>query len=132
MILESKAKGICPRAIVIINPGNPTGQVMKKEDLQEICKLCHEHSILILSDEVYQTNVYKTGSKFVSMRKALHDLGEPYSNTVELISFNSVSKGMMGECGLRGGYFETHNLSPDAEAVMFKLKSMELCSNTIG
>jgi len=66
------------------------------------------------------------------MRKAMHDLGEPYSNTVELISFNSVSKGMMGECGLRGGYFETHNLSAAAEAQIFKLKSIELCSNTIG
>ena len=33
MILESKAKGITPRAIVVINPGNPTGQVMKLEDL---------------------------------------------------------------------------------------------------
>jgi len=39
---------------------------------------------------------------------------------------------MMGECGLRGGYFETHNLSDDAEALIFKLKSIELCSNTIG
>lgn len=38
----------------------------------------------------------------------------------------------MGECGLRGGYFETHNLSQEAEAQMFKLKSIELCSNTIG
>lgn len=66
------------------------------------------------------------------MRQALHELGEPYSSTVELISFNSVSKGMMGECGLRGGYFETHNLSHEAEAQMFKLKSIELCSNTIG
>lgn len=105
---------------------------MKQEDLSSIIKLCHKHSIMILSDEVYQTNIYKDTSKFVSMRKALHDLGEPYSNSVELISFNSVSKGMMGECGLRGGYFETHNLSEEAEALIFKLKSIELCSNTIG
>lgn len=131
-ILESKRRGITPRAIVVINPGNPTGQVMTKEDLQQICKTCHRHNILILADEVYQTNVYKDGSKFISMRQALHELGEPYSDTVELISFNSVSKGMMGECGLRGGYFETHNLSPEAEAQMLKLKSIELCSNTIG
>lgn len=41
---------------------------MKKEDLQAIIKLCHEHSIMILSDEVYQTNIYKDTSKFVSMR----------------------------------------------------------------
>ena len=38
-------------------------------------------------------------------------MGEPYSNSVELISMNSVSKGVLGECGLRGGYMETHNLS---------------------
>ena len=94
MILESKRKGITPRAIVVINPGNPTGQVMRKEDLQDIIKLCYDHSILIMADEVYQTNVYKDGSKFISMRQALHDLGEPYSDTVELVSFNSVSKGM--------------------------------------
>lgn len=132
MILKSKAAGITPRAIVVINPGNPTGQVMTKSDLQDICKLCYDHSIMILADEVYQKNVYKDDIEFVSMRQALHELGEPYSNSVELISFNSVSKGMLGECGLRGGYFETHNLSEEASATMFKLKSIELCSNTIG
>jgi len=41
-------------------------------------------------------------------------MGEPYSNNVELISMHSVSKGLQGECGLRGGYFETHNLDPVA------------------
>lgn len=38
----------------------------------------------------------------------------------------------MGECGLRGGYFETHNLSKTAEELVFKMKSIELCGNTIG
>ena len=38
---------------MVINPGNPTGQVMKKEDLQRIIKLCHKYSILIMADEVY-------------------------------------------------------------------------------
>ena len=50
----------------------------------------------------------------------------------ELISMHSVSKGLMGECGLRGGYFETHNLDPFASEMINKLKSIELCSNTIG
>lgn len=45
---------------------------------------------------------------------------------------NSVSKGMLGECGLRGGYMETKNLSSRAEQIFYKLKSIELCSNTIG
>lgn len=131
-IVEAKAEGICPRGIVVINPGNPTGQVMKYKDLADIIKICHKHSILIVADEVYQTNIYKPGSKFVSMRKVLHELGKPYSDTVELVSLNSISKGMLGECGFRGGYYETHNLCQEAEDLMFKLKSMDLCGNTIG
>jgi len=59
-------------------------------------------------------------------------MGSPYSDQVELISMNSISKGMLGECGLRGGYMETHNLSDRAEQILYKLKSIELCSNTIG
>ena len=60
-ILEAKRKGVTPRAIVVINPGNPTGQVMTKEVLQGICKICHRHEVLILADEVYQSNIYKDG-----------------------------------------------------------------------
>lgn len=59
-------------------------------------------------------------------------MGQPFSNNVELISLNSVSKGLFGECGLRGGYMETHNLDKFAEEMLYKLKSIELCSNTIG
>jgi aspartate/methionine/tyrosine aminotransferase len=66
------------------------------------------------------------------MRRVLHEMGEPYSHEVELISMNSVSKGLLGECGLRGGYMETHNLSNRAEQILYKLKSIELCSNTPG
>ena len=49
------------------------------------------------------------------MRRVLNEMGAPFSEQVELISMNSVSKGMLGECGLRGGYMETHNLSDRAE-----------------
>ena len=66
------------------------------------------------------------------MRRVLHEMGEPYSHEVELVSMNSISKGMLGECGLRGGYMETHNLSNRAEQILYKLKSIELCANTIG
>lgn len=59
-------------------------------------------------------------------------MGTPYSEEVEVISINSVSKGILGECGLRGGYFETHNLSNRGEQILYKLKSIELCSNTPG
>ena len=85
-----------------------------------------------MADEVYQQNVYKDGKEFISLRKVIHEMGEPYSDSVELISMNSTSKGILGECGLRGGYMETHNLSNRAEEMLYKLKSIELCSNTPG
>lgn len=77
-------------------------------------------------------NIYTDKVPFISFRKVLAEMGEPYSSEVELISFHSVSKGLLGECGLRGGYFETHNLDMYASDILYKLKSIELCSNTIG
>lgn len=38
----------------------------------------------------------------------------------------------MGECGLRGGYFEAHNMSQQGKDMLYKMKSIELCGNTIG
>lgn len=81
------------RAITIINPGNPTGQVLKRGDIEEIIKIAHEHSMVILADEVYQNNTY-TDVPFTSFRKVLAEMGEPYSNNVELISMHSTSKGL--------------------------------------
>ena len=131
-VRKAKSEGFVPRAIVVINPGNPTGQVMGREDLECVIRLCHEENIMIMADEVYQQNIYKEGKEFLSMRRVLHEMGEPYSHEVELVSMNSISKGMLGECGLRGGYMETHNLSNRAEQILYKLKSIELCANTIG
>lgn len=85
-----------------------------------------------MADEVYQENIYKEGAEFVSIRKTLHDMGEPYASEVELVSMHSTSKGLTGECGLRGGYFEVHNLSERASEMLYKLKSINLCSNTLG
>lgn len=86
---------------------------------------------MILADEVYQNNIY--GERpFISFRKVLAELGAPYNNEVELISYHSVSKGLLGECGLRGGYMEFKNLPKTAEDTLYKLKSIELCSNTLG
>jgi len=53
-------------------------------------------------------------------------------NSVELLSMNSISKGLGGECGLRGGYMEATNLDDYASEMLYKLKSIELCANTIG
>jgi aspartate/methionine/tyrosine aminotransferase len=124
--------GITPRAIVVINPGNPTGNVLRRHDVEDIIKICYENNILIMADEVYQMNIYDPDLPFYSFRKVMAEMGEPYSSSVELISMHSVSKGLMGECGLRGGFFETHNLDEYASEMLYKLKSIELCANSIG
>lgn len=116
----------------MINPGNPTGQVLSRNNIEQIIMLAHQHSVMILADEVYQNNIYSAHSKFISFRQVLKELGPPYADEVELISYHSVSKGLMGECGLRGGYMEVKNLPTAAEDNFYKLKSIELCSNTIG
>lgn len=70
---------------------------------------------MIIADEVYQNNIYyPEAHPFVSMRKVLHEMGGVYSDEVELISMHSVSKGLLGECGMRGGYYELHNMSKKA------------------
>jgi hypothetical protein len=68
----------------------------------------------------------------VSARKVMMDMGPPYSSGVELISFHTVSKGSLGECGLRGGYFEFTNIMPEAVEEMYKVASVNLCPNVTG
>jgi len=116
----------------MINPGNPTGQVLRREDIEDIIKICHENNILIMADEVYQSNTYYEDTPFISFRKVLAEMGEPFSNQVELVSFHSISKGLLGECGFRGGYMEVVNFDKFAQEMLYKIKSIDLCSNTIG
>lgn len=127
-----EAKKVCaPRAIVIINPGNPTGQVLTRENIEAIIKFAYKEKLFIFADEVYQDNIYAAGSKFYSFKKVLTELGEPYSK-MEMGSFMSCSKGYMGECGIRGGYCELINVCPEVKAALNKSISAQLCPTTIG
>lgn len=108
----SEARAHCvPRAIVVINPGNPTGQVLTRQNIEDVIRFAKEEGLFILADEVYQHNIYAKGSKFFSFKQVMKEMGEPYSS-MELASFMSASKGFMGECGYRGGYAEVINLDP--------------------
>merc|ERR1719447_2453757 len=51
---------------------------------------------------------------------------------VELISFHSTSKGIFGECGIRGGYMELSNIHPEGHEQLYKMASISLCPNTTG
>ena len=53
--LDALARSITPRtrAIVLVNPNNPTGSFLKQSELPELIALCHDHSLAIISDEVF-------------------------------------------------------------------------------
>ncbi|BFZ10476.1 hypothetical protein BsWGS_13515 [Bradybaena similaris] len=128
----AEARSHCqPRAIVVINPGNPTGSVLTKENIQEIIKFAKREKLFILADEVYQHNIYAEGAAFFSFKQTLMELGSPYDQ-MELASFMSASKGFMGECGYRGGYAEVINLLPEVRANYYKSISAKLCPPVSG
>uniref|UniRef100_A0A672YT58 alanine transaminase n=1 Tax=Sphaeramia orbicularis TaxID=375764 RepID=A0A672YT58_9TELE len=107
--LES-AKGVCnPVALYVMNPGNPTGSLPQRRS---------SFSWLM--------------SEFVSYKKVLAEMGPPISETVELASFHSASKGLIGECGLRGGYVELVNVDPAVMEYIYKLFSTDSCASVPG
>ncbi|CAF0921866.1 unnamed protein product, partial [Brachionus calyciflorus] len=128
---QDSLKRCQPRAFCIINPGNPTGQVLSLENMQKIIKWAYERKLFILADEVYQDNVYAEGMKFHSFKKVAFELGHPYSQ-MEIGSFYSTSKGFMGECGARAGFFEVVNMDPKVKVELRKLSSAQLCSSVLG
>lgn len=132
-IVESKEKGIIPRCIVLINPGNPTGAVLSDDAIAEIVDVAAKHGLVIIADEVYQENIYE--GEFVSVRKVLKKLQElnpsKYENT-QLASLHSTSKGMIGECGQRGGYMELIGFDDSVIQQVIKLASISLCPPVVG
>ncbi len=128
-LAHARREGANPVAIVVINPGNPTGAVLTYENIAMVVGFAKRHGLAILADEVYQENVYAAGRRFFSFAKVMHDLGE---TGVSLFSFHSISKGFLGECGHRGGYMEMRNIPDDVLAEMAKLQSIALCSNIPG
>ena len=122
-------KGVNPVAIAVINPGNPTGAVLSRKNIEMVIRFAKTRGLAILADEVYQENVYAPKLKFCSFAKIMHEMGE---HDVTLFSFHSVSKGFLGECGHRGGYLEVRNMPDDVYAELVKLQSIALCANADG
>jgi glutamate--glyoxylate aminotransferase len=131
-IASARSKGITVRAMVIINPGNPTGQCLSEPTIRELLQFCFLENLVLLADEVYQQNIYQDARPFISARKVLFDMGLPLSKEVQLISFHTVSKGYWGECGQRGGYFEMTNLPPKTVDEIYKVASISLSPNVPG
>jgi alanine transaminase len=130
---KATADGIDVRCIVIINPGNPTGASLSEEDVRAVLDFASTKNLVVMADEVYQTNVFV--GKFHSFKRVLRQMQKETPgnyDAVELASLHSISKGMVGECGHRGGYFELTGFDPEVEANIYKFVSIMLCSPVIG
>jgi len=147
--LEGAAEaGVVPRALCLINPGNPVGAVLSEEAVATILTFAALHGLVVLADEVYQANVYDASAKFHSCKRVLRRLqsgalplppGFDGGGTLlgrlesaQLVSFHSTSKGLLGECGERGGYMEFVGFPPDVLAMFSKVAASSLCSGTVG
>ena len=129
-VAGAKAKGVQPRALVVINPGNPTGNSLLRPNMEEIVRFCADNKLVLIADEVYQENIWDEGRPFISFKEVVSTMKD--APPVELVSLHSVSKGFLGECGIRGGYFELAGFDPEVQAQLLKLVSIGLCSNTMG
>ena len=127
---KARAAGVHVKAIVVINPGNPTGAILSDDTVRAVVDFAEKHGTGIIADEVYQPNTY--GEPFTSFAKVVGDRDVP------LFSLHSVSKGFTGACGRRGGYLEVRN-APKIKGtdltftdLLLKRSSVNLCSNTVG
>ncbi|KAI5289543.1 hypothetical protein KEM52_000749 [Ascosphaera acerosa] len=129
-LASAKSQGIDVRCIVIINPGNPTGASLNPDAIKQVLDIAAEEQLVVIADEVYQTNVFQ--GEFTSFKKRLRELQRDNRedgryDSVELASLHSISKGMVGECGQRGGYFELVGFAPEVVAQIFKFITIGLC-----
>lgn len=81
---------------MIINPGNPTGAVFGEETIADVIKFATKNKLVLIADEVYRDNIYKPGVKFLSVRKILNRQNKELKENCEIVSLNSVSKGLLG------------------------------------
>ena len=108
------------KAIVICNPGNPTGAVFSKERLQELVDFAKKHNLYVISDEVYREFTYD-GHKATSILE-FEDFEE------NAISIDSVSK-RYSACGSRVGCIVTRN--KEFLKLVMKFGQARLCPPTL-
>jgi alanine-synthesizing transaminase len=113
------------RAIVIINPNNPTGAVYSRECLQELAALADKHDLVVLSDEIYDQMVYDD-AEFVPMATLC--------NSALCGTFSGLSK-VYRACGYRVGWVSFSGAidrSTEFLNAMDLLAALRLCSNVPG
>ena len=112
------------RAILIINPNNPTGALYPRELLEQIVAIAREKELILLSDEIYDRLVMD-GKEHVSTAALCPDL--------PVLTFNGLSKSHM-ICGFRCGWMVFSGPKGELDAVkdgVMQLASMRLCGNAL-
>ncbi|MHB8166720.1 MAG: pyridoxal phosphate-dependent aminotransferase [Sulfuricella sp.] len=110
------------RAIVLINPNNPTGALYPVELLQEIVEIARQHQLIIYADEIYDKVLYD-GATHTSIASLADD--------VLFITFNGLSKNYRA-AGYRAGWLVVSGEKRHAQDYiegLTMLASMRLCSN---
>ncbi|AIT61966.1 pyridoxal phosphate-dependent aminotransferase [Corynebacterium doosanense] len=113
------------RAIVVINPNNPTGAVYSRETLEGIADVAREHGLMILADEIYDRILYD-GAQHISMAEVAPD--------VLTLTFNGLSKAYR-VAGYRAGWLIVTGPKHQAKGFIEGLELLSgtrLCSNVPG
>jgi alanine-synthesizing transaminase len=113
------------RAIVLINPNNPTGALYPDDLLREVIQIAREHQLIILADEIYDKVLYD-GATHTSIASLADD--------VLFITFNGLSKNYRA-CGYRTGWMVISGAKAHAQDYIDGLNilaSMRLCANVPG
>ncbi len=113
------------KAIVVINPNNPTGALYPDAVLRAIVEVARQHQMVIFADEIYDKTVYD-GHTHTSIASLAGD--------VVVLSFNGLSKNYRA-CGYRAGWMVVSgdkSVAKDYIEGLNMLASMRLCANTPG
>ncbi len=113
------------KAIVVINPNNPTGALYSDEVLKDIIALAREHNLIIFADEIYDKTLFD-GEKHTSIAAL--------STDVVTVTFNGLSKNYRA-CGYRSGWMVVSGNKASAKDYiegLNMLSSMRLCANVPG
>jgi len=118
---------ITPRtkAIVVINPNNPTGALYPESLLREIVEIARQHELVVFSDEIYDKTLFD-GATHTSIASLADD--------VLFVTFNGLSKNYRS-CGYRAGWMVVSGAKRGAGDYiegLNMLASMRLCANTPG
>lgn len=125
--IEDIKRKITPntKAIVVINPNNPTGALYPVEVLQQIVDVARQHQLIVFADEIYDKTLYD---------EATHTSIASLADDVLFLTFNGLSKNYRS-CGYRAGWMVVSGEKKHAKDYiegLNMLASMRLCSNAPG